>query len=218
MFSLSAISPVAFSVDDVRVIGSDVASDAFYFEGNEAKGALGEQFQCALSEAGYEAGVQVLPFQRAKILIEQGQTDVVFPLVQSHVRDEWATATEPVITFEPIVVSNTASIDNIAKLSDKQIATAQGSVFHEMLLTMGARVMPVTFYNQGIDMVLAGRIEAALVPKPLFEQLTAAQQAKLFVLRLPRVSIGFYVSKLSQQRDAIVTELNAAITKCHRSE
>jgi hypothetical protein len=38
------------------------------------------------------------------------------------------------------------------------------------------------------------------------------------VLRLPRVNIGFYVSKLSQQRNAIVTELNTAIATCSRSK
>jgi ABC-type amino acid transport substrate-binding protein len=204
-------------MNDVSVTGSDVVSDVFYFEGNHAKGELGERFQCVLEQADLASRVQVLPFQRAKILIQQGKTDVIFPLVRSLSRDSWAFATQPVVTIDPLVVTTDLAITSLVLLEGREVATVRGSVFHELLLTFGATVAPVTIYNQGVDMVLAGRVDAALIPKPLFEQLSEAQQRKLSILNLPSVNIGFYVSNKSDQTESIVKQLDKAIALCSRS-
>ena len=207
-----------FAMNDVSVTGSDVVSDVFYFEEGQAKGELGERFQCVLDQADFAGRVQVLPFQRAKILIQQGMTDVIFPLVRSPSRDSWASATQPVLTIEPLVVTNGMAVASLDLLKGSEVATVRGSVFHELLLTVGATVAPVTIYNQGVDMVLAGRVDAALIPKPLFEQLSEGQQRQLSILNLPSVNISFYVSNKSDQTESLVKQLDKAIAQCNRSQ
>jgi ABC-type amino acid transport substrate-binding protein len=208
------MTSVSFANAGIRVVGSDIQDDAFYFEGNVAKGNLGSVFQCALEKADYQSSVEVTPFQRSKVMLEQGQADVIFPLVQSIGRDHWAGSTDPVIVIEPAIVSKDESLLDIAALEGKKVSTVRGSVFHEMLIAAGATVVPVPFYQQGIDMVAAGRTDATVVPLPVLDQSIEATGEKLRSSRMPVVKIVFYVSYQSERHSEILEALNDAIDAC----
>jgi len=211
-----SICNVGVKADAIRIIGSDITSPAFYFEENRGRGELGAQFQCAVDKAGLSDALEVLPFQRARVLFDKGEVDVIFPLVQSADRDSWASPSHPVLEIEPALVTRDASINGIQDLVGKRVATSRGSAFHEILLAAGIEVLPVGLYNQGIRMVDNGHADAVILPKPMIEEDPEAHRNELFVVALDPVKIIFYVSYQRDGYGEIVSLLNKSIAQCQK--
>ncbi len=208
---------LAFTVDaaDVRIVGSEISSSAFYFEGIQAKGAIGDRYQCVLQNAGYQNFVDVVPFARAVALIDQKNSDVIFPLVESSARNDWALASDAVAVIEPAFVTKDPLLDDVRKLKGKTVATVQGSVFHEILLSVGADVSPVNRYNQGIRMVENGRVDAALLPRLMLIQDEQISLEAFTIVSLPDVRLVFYVSQNTPEKLSILANLNKSIQTCN---
>ncbi|WP_196158582.1 transporter substrate-binding domain-containing protein [Reinekea sp. G2M2-21] len=207
---------LAFRVDaaDVRIVGSEISTSAFYFEGAKAKGEIGDSFQCVLQKADYQYFVDVVPFARAVAMIDQENSDVIFPLVESPARSDWALASDAVAVIEPAFVTKDPMLDDVRKLKGRTVATVQGSVFHEILLSVGASVSPVNRYNQGILMVENERVDAALLPRLMLVQDEQTSFDTLNIVTLPDVRLVFYVSQNAPEKLSILANLNEAIQHC----
>lgn len=210
---LLLMSSTLFSAEPYKALFIDGIPNTLAFENGKFTGTMGNYLKCVLQNAEIETSHQPAQINDLLDQLALGKIDFATAIVQTTERDSYATATDPLINLDAMLLSQRPM--KLHQIAGEVVAVARGSSYARKISDMGARITYAESYLDALHMLMESKVTAAVIPRSLVTTNDIPDVEKLFSTSFTRDKIVFYVSKRAQHSDKLVSALNKGINACH---
>lgn len=174
------------------------------------QGELAEAYNCVIDGSGYQVDYVVLPLARLIHELRVGNLDVGLPLVHEPSRDQFATLGDTVFDSSYLRVSlpdNNVRPDGIGV----RYVYVRGFAGKTILKDLPGPSIPVSQWEQAIEMLRRHRTDYVLITEKTFRAMTADSEDQFVVEKVSDLDVAFYVSNDAPE---LLTAMNNANARC----
>lgn len=92
-----SMAPALQATDDMRLLALNAPPYIYKLQNGSVEGLFHDRLSCILGKIDQPFSVEIVPWKRASLEVEQGRADGFFPTTQSDKYEDYATLTETVM-------------------------------------------------------------------------------------------------------------------------
>lgn len=207
------MSTAIFSAEPYKASYIEGMPNTLTFENGKFSGAMGSYLKCVLQNSELETQHQADKINNLLDHLALGKIDFATAIVQTAERDQYATATDPLLNLDAMLLSQRPM--KLNQIAGEVVSVARGSSYSRKITEMGARIKYAESYIDALQMLMEDQVTAAVIPRALVTANDISEAEKLFSTNFTQDKIVFYVSKRANQPETLVRALNKGINTCH---